>query len=160
MFSYSGNPRASMLDAVRFTLGDTDPRRPLMQDEELVYCLDQAGGSVQGAAIQACLAIIARLGQMCDETVGSVSKSWSQLKANYEGVLGHLRRSASLTGGIPFVGGTSHAQNVLPYSNTDYVRPQFTTRMMRGRLRDTPAGPANVSDYAFQTSGAPERDEG
>lgn len=132
-FSYSGNPGQSALDAVRFNVGDTDARRPQLQDGEVLYCLEQAGGDIQAASITACEAIIAQLSRLCDQSVGSVSKSFSQLLGNYKEVLGNLRRIASSSGGIPIIGGISHAANALPYHNPDYVRPQFTTRMRAPR---------------------------
>lgn len=36
-FTYSGKPGSSKIDLVRFTLGDTSPVRPLLQDEEISY---------------------------------------------------------------------------------------------------------------------------
>lgn len=38
-FTYSGDPSASKLDAVRFALGDTDASQPLLQDEEINYLI-------------------------------------------------------------------------------------------------------------------------
>jgi len=132
-FTYSGDPGQSPMDAVRFAIGDTDPARPQLQDGEIAYCLALAGGNVGIASVTACEAIVTQLSRLCDQSVGSVSKSFSQLLGNYKEVLANLRRVASNVGGMPYVGGISHAQNNLPYSNPDYVRPQFTTRMMHGR---------------------------
>lgn len=132
-FTYSGDPGQSALDAVRFAIGDTDPLRPQLQDGEILFCLSQAGGNVGAASVTACEAVVTQLSRMCDQTVGSVSKSYSQLMGNYKQVLDNLRRIAANTGGIPFIGGISRTQNALPYHDRDYVRPQFTTRMMHGR---------------------------
>lgn len=127
------DPSQSPKDAVRFAVGDTDSKRPQLQDGEIVYCLSQRSGDIQAAAVMACEAIIAQLGRLCDQSVGSVAKSFSQLQANYKVTLDNLRRSASGSGGIPFVGGVSRLQNGMPYRNPDYNRPQFTTKMMEGR---------------------------
>lgn len=131
-FSYS-DPRTNVADAVRFAIGDTDARRPQLQDAEIAFCLDQASGNPAKAAVIACTAIIAKLGRMCDQTVGSVSKSFSQLQNQYKETLVNLRRAASSSGGIPIVGGTSRIANAAPYGNPDYVRPQYTARMMQRR---------------------------
>ena len=40
-FTYSGDPAASQLDAVRFALGDTIKEGALLQDEEINYLLSQ-----------------------------------------------------------------------------------------------------------------------
>ena len=39
-FSYSGDPSASLLDAARFLIGDTNPDAPIMQDEEIQYVIN------------------------------------------------------------------------------------------------------------------------
>lgn len=39
-FSYSGDPSASALDEARFLLGDTNSSEPIMQDEEILYIID------------------------------------------------------------------------------------------------------------------------
>lgn len=40
-FTYSSDPATTPLDELRFTLQDTDPGFPLMQDEELQYLMEQ-----------------------------------------------------------------------------------------------------------------------
>lgn len=40
-FTYSGDPSASDLDLLRFTIGDTDSTEPLMQDAEYNYLIGQ-----------------------------------------------------------------------------------------------------------------------
>lgn len=153
-FTYT-DPGASARDAVRFAVGDTDARRPQLQDAEVLYCLGQCGGDIGAAAVMACEAIIASLGRMCDQTVGSVSKSYSQLQANYKATLGNLRRAASTSGGIPIVGGTSRAANAAPYGSYDYVRPQFTTRMM-----STPRNTSTVLPNGGRLTASPTREPG
>ena len=39
-WSYSGNPQDSKLDECRFIIGDTDESAPIMQDEEILYLID------------------------------------------------------------------------------------------------------------------------
>lgn len=39
-FSYSGNPTSSRLDAIRFTIQDTNAQKPIMQNEEIQYIID------------------------------------------------------------------------------------------------------------------------
>lgn len=40
-FTYSGNPSSSLLDAARFAIGDTSESDPLLQDEEILYIIEQ-----------------------------------------------------------------------------------------------------------------------
>lgn len=129
------DPSQSAKDAVRFAIGDTDPRRPQLQDAEVLYCLNMAAGRVGVAAVLACEAVVTQLGRLCDQTVGSVSKSFSQLQASYMATLTNLRRKASSSGGVPIVGGISRTANAAPYGNPDYNRPQFTTKMMQPHRR-------------------------
>lgn len=42
-WSYSGDPTSSEKDALRFLVGDTDIKRPVMQDEEILYLVDTYG---------------------------------------------------------------------------------------------------------------------
>lgn len=42
-FSYSGDPKSSEVDAMRFLIGDTDANQPIMQDEEIQYIIDTYG---------------------------------------------------------------------------------------------------------------------
>lgn len=39
-FTYSGDPTKSRLDAIRFTIQDTKPVKPMMQDEEIMYIIN------------------------------------------------------------------------------------------------------------------------
>lgn len=51
-FSYSGDPSASSLDAMRFLIGDTDKNAPVMQDEEIQYIIDTYGADTNTAKYQ------------------------------------------------------------------------------------------------------------
>lgn len=42
-WSYSGNPQNSKLDECRFLLGDTDAKKPILQDEEIMYIISTTG---------------------------------------------------------------------------------------------------------------------
>lgn len=51
-FSYSGDPSASALDAMRFLIGDTDENAPIMQDEEIQYIIDTYGADTNASKYQ------------------------------------------------------------------------------------------------------------
>lgn len=38
-FTYSGDPTESVIDMLRFTVGDTDPSAPILQDAEYEYII-------------------------------------------------------------------------------------------------------------------------
>ena len=42
-WSYSGDPKNSPIDALRFLIGDTDISTQIMQNEELQYLIDEYG---------------------------------------------------------------------------------------------------------------------
>lgn len=50
-FSYSGNPKQSELDALRFLTGDTSANTCLISNEELQYILDTYTGTAQRLAV-------------------------------------------------------------------------------------------------------------
>lgn len=159
-FSYV-DPGASFKDEVRFSIGDTDPKRPLLQDEEIAFLLVQAGGDPADAAIRACESVIAKLGRLCDQTVGSVSKSYSQMAGGFQNTLDILRRRAVSTGGRPIVGGISRISKQVIARNPDRVRPQFTTRMFMGRATTAPVFASSLGpDSDYNCNSTDDRDRG
>ena len=44
-WSYSGNPKDSPIDDVRFLVGDTNKNEPILQDEEIQYLIDEYGAN-------------------------------------------------------------------------------------------------------------------
>lgn len=117
-----------MSDEVRFLVGDTDAKKPFLQDEEIAYVLAKTNNDVDDAAVQACINIISQLSRLCDQTVGSVSKSYSQMRAGYMDTLALLRRNASGQGGAPYVGGISRSDSRLLRQSPDRVKPLFDSR--------------------------------
>jgi len=56
-WTYSGNPAASNLDAVRFLCGDTDTTNQLISNEEITFLLSEWNSDTYLAAAFACDAI-------------------------------------------------------------------------------------------------------
>lgn len=102
-WTYSGNPSASDLDAVRFAIGDTDSRDPILQDEEINYLLT-VKVSINNAAYEACNRIVAKFSRMADQTVGPVQTNYSQLVKHYKALANDLRVNAN-SNAIPYAGG-------------------------------------------------------
>lgn len=44
-WTYSGDPSKSQKDAARFAIGDTDSAKPLLQDEEITYLINESNGN-------------------------------------------------------------------------------------------------------------------
>lgn len=140
-WSYT-DPSSIPKDAVRLTIGDTDASDPILFDEEISALLLSNGQSVSAASLFAVEAIIAKLSRLCDQSVGSVSASYSQQREGYMALRGTLKLRASYGGGIPYAGGINRFDVILNERDRTQVRPMFTTRMMNtvsrnGAYRDS-----------------------
>lgn len=125
-FSYSGNPKSSPKDEVRFLLGDTNKSRPMMSNHEINYLIDEEGSPLQ-AAISGSLQLAAKYSRMCDETVGKVKKDYSQRSKAFLKLADELRKKVVWSGGLmPYAGGISISGKSDNDSNPDRVKPIFT----------------------------------
>jgi hypothetical protein len=133
-FSYTG-AASSPVGAVRFAIGDTVEATSRITDEDIAYLLEQTGGNVAQASRLAVEAIIATLSSLCDQTVGSVSKSYSQMRDGWMGTLAILKSRSSYMGGSPLVGGISRVQTRLQDRDKDLKKPLFPPDDSRLRRR-------------------------
>lgn len=113
MWSYSGNPANSPLDAVRFWLQDTDSDQPLMGDAEIAYVISQAdpiyGSPIATAALCADI-LVAHFAQMVDISADGVSVSVGNLGQKFRDLAQALRATYSRLAGVgaqPIALGTS-----------------------------------------------------
>lgn len=93
-WTYSGDPKTSPQDELRFTIGDTTEADPLLSDAELDFLLDANGGNVRRAAVSACRAGLAKLSREADLSSGATSISASQRREGLEKLLSELKQSA------------------------------------------------------------------
>lgn len=124
MWTYSGDPSSSDLDAVRFLVGDTDIDAPLMADEEIAYALS-ADGAVQKAAARIARAIAARFARKADKTVGDLRISYSQRVAHYQELARRLDLQADRSDVGLYAGGLSVSDKEAVERDADRVRPSF-----------------------------------
>jgi hypothetical protein len=124
-WNYSFNPESSAKDEVRFLVGDTNSKQPLLQDEEITYLLNKYNNYPLNASVRACEMIIAKFSRMADETVGSVSKSFSQMATAYFKTMEMLRTRIGLEGARPYAGGISKSDKQINRQNEDLVEPDF-----------------------------------
>jgi hypothetical protein len=75
---------------VRLRIGDTNEDDPLLQDEEILFFLEQMGGNVLDASIRACFTIIAFLAGQVDFRVGPYSESNGNRLKWYQALLDQL----------------------------------------------------------------------
>ena len=105
-FNYSGDPGASTLDQLRFTLADTDPAFPLLTDEELVWLEGQwmpLYDSLTFVASIAAATISRKFTGVVSVSADGVSVNTSELAGRYKEMATGLRQEYkdSLTGAGP-----------------------------------------------------------
>lgn len=147
-WTYSGNPAASNLDALRFTIGDTNSADQQMSDEEMLYLIS-AHGSVRAAAIAACDALVAKHatgGTGVDKTVGDLSISGSQRAASFAALRDRLIRQSALAA-APMAGGISVADKVATEDDTDRTSPSFRRGQFDAPGNSFDGGRSSSSDY-------------
>ena len=127
-FSYSGDPRKSDKDKVRFLIGDTDANYPLLQDAEVLYLIETQGTAL-AASVAAALAIAAKYSRMSDESVGDVSKSYSQRAEAYRKLSVDLRRRNAEKAVCPYAGGISEVDKDTTQQDPDVVPSVFTKNL-------------------------------
>jgi len=132
MFTYSGDPSASDLDAVRFLIGDTAENDAELQDEEILYLLTTWGGTYP-AAIAACEVVSGRYADRTNysRSVGdlSISESYGASAAEYRQLANRLRAQRDLlTPPTPRI----NAQSIIPTreKNVTSYHSDFYTGIM------------------------------
>lgn len=134
-WSYSGDPRDSELDAVRFLAADTDTENQLVQDEEILYVIGVESTTLQRAVVVAHTASLS-LAKLVDKSVGDLKLSLSQRYKNYMDVVAKLEDRAGAAKGLPYAGGISVADKTVKEANSDRVKPAFKIDMNKNtRLR-------------------------
>ena len=138
-WTYSGDPSASSLDAVRFLIGDTDPTDRQLSDEEILYLTTQRT-SDYGAASSACLALVAKYSRQVSTYVGDLRVAAEQRQEHYQQLHEHYNiqagEAAPYTASAPYGGGISGADRNNQISDKDRVQPAFEMGSMDRRGSD------------------------
>lgn len=143
-WTYNG-PGESAKDAVRFLIGDTDSRDPLLQDGEITWVLGQYNNAPMNAAIRCCETIISKFSRLASEKVGQVSIEFQQKAKGYRDMLRDLRNRLATEDMTPYAGGISRA-DMQQNDHKNLVRPDFTKHMMENQLI-SPWVTRNVNGY-------------
>ena len=112
MFTYTGDPKASPRDAVRFLIQDTDSSQPLLHDEEIEWLLDEWGtkGTIYYVAARAAQNIAAMFAREVSVSSDSQHVALSELMNKYEALAQTLLAQDSSSGvGTVYVGGVGGA---------------------------------------------------
>lgn len=93
-FTYNGDPAASDLEEVRFLVGDTDPTRPLLSDEEVQFVIDKwaplYGSNTLNAAV-CCEIISGHFAREVSVSADGVSVAVSELQQKFDSLASSLR---------------------------------------------------------------------
>lgn len=130
-FSYSGDPAASLKDAVRFNIGDTDECEYLLTDAEINYNLGLYRGSILQASIRCCEQVMAKFARRVNQTVGSVRLDYSNQIKQYAQMRDELRMRLAIEDCTPYAGGISRSDALQVDLNPDRIEPDFTRHMMQ-----------------------------
>lgn len=126
-FSYGNDPSASDQDAVRFLVGDTNSKRPLLDDREVDWAISQFPNKNLAAA-SLCEHLFGRFSSMADIRVGPVSKNYSKVAELFQKKALQLRREACLTA-MPSFPATRVASKRALEEDTSLTRPAFSVGM-------------------------------
>lgn len=111
-WTFGNDPANSRLDRIRILIGDTNPQEPLLDDEFILWLLEQSTNDYVVAA-QACQAIATRFAREADITVGDLSVKFSRMAEAYREAAMQLASQAGslLTVALPIF--TSSGQEPL-----------------------------------------------
>lgn len=136
------SPSVSDLQAVRFFVGDTDSRDPLLTDEEITFLLTE-DSRVLGASSLACDAIAWKMIRRVDYKLGPLTEKNSNITKQYERAAKKFRTLARASGSNgSIIAGAIMIQDKLDNeANTDLVparmvRDQFAFRRHRTVVRE------------------------
>jgi len=143
-WSYSGDPGNSPTDAVRYLVGDTAAKDPLVSNEEIAYQLAENGQDVHWAAADVAEGLAARYAREVSASSDGQTFSGDQLSTHYYELAEALRkrRRRHRRGAGPYVGGISWRERQKADEDDDKIPSAF-----RSHLHDhpgTPDGPRNT----------------
>ena len=133
--TYSGDPSASDLDAVRFTTGDTDTSDPMLQDEEITWLLGETGDSVLEASWRSLIVAAAKYARLVDTSSGDLRVSLSQRVKHLREQAMEVRQLADRETGVPvpFAGGLSESLKRTQDADEDLILSRFWRDQFRSR---------------------------
>jgi len=122
-FTWSGDPKASDLEAIRWEIHDIDSTDAKFQDAEIEYALAQEH-SVFNAAARLCEQLQVRYCGAASRTIGPLKVDMSTLASLYAKKAERLRKRA-VAFATPYVGGYSDAKKDTFEDDTDLIQPTF-----------------------------------
>jgi hypothetical protein len=100
-FTYTYDPTNVPIDAVRFTLQDTDEDNVLLWDQEINYLLSQTNDNIIRASILGARAIMAKFARMADrEQAGKYQVYYTDKVGQYQTIIDSLEDQLSSLSGV------------------------------------------------------------
>jgi len=127
-FTWTGDPAASDIEAVRWEINDIDSTNAKFQDAEIQYALDQEY-SVFSASARCCETLQAKYSDAATRTMGPLKVDMNNLAAMYATKARNLRRRA-VAFATPYVGGISKTRETTYEDDSDLIQPVFEEGMM------------------------------
>lgn len=140
-WTYSGDPSASMLDAVRFHIGDTDTNDQLLSNEEIQYHITEQVTLLR-AASESARAVAAKFARLMNRSIGGLSADFSSKYRQYLELSDNLLARDEITPVRPFVSGYKRSQKEMMEDELD----RETTFARKGIMDNRRVYPAD--DYA------------
>lgn len=114
---------------VRLLTGDTHPKDPLMQDEEIIFVLT-LDSSIWRAAANCCRTIAGGFSRDADSVQGELKQVYSVRAKAYLALAAQYTNDAvTRGGGLPYAGGISVMDKLRQEQDSDRVAPQFNVGM-------------------------------
>lgn len=132
-WTYDPSALDDPVNAVRLTIGDTNPSDQQLQDEEIQSLLDISGNSVESASAKAARALAAKYARSVDKWVGDLKILASQRQLHYLKLQETLEGRSALGNGVPSAGGIRISQKEAQEENDDLVQPFFRRGMHDNR---------------------------
>ena len=127
-FTWTGDPGASEIEAVRWEINDIDSTKPKFQDAEIQYALDQES-SKYNAAARLCEQLQVRYTDAASRTMGPLKVDMGAQAKTYAEKAKALRKRA-VAYGKPYAGGASIAKEELFEADSNLKQPIFEKGMM------------------------------
>ena len=127
-FTWTGDPAASDIEAVRWEIYDITEASAKFQDAEIQYALDQEY-SIFNASARLCEQLRVRYADASSRTMGPLKVDMSNMAKSYAEKAKELRKRA-VAFATPYVGGISKAKEEIFEEDSDLIQPNFENGMM------------------------------
>lgn len=128
-FTWTGDPAASTLEAIRWEIDDIDSTKAKFTDAEINYAYAEEG-TVLSAAAHLCEQLATKYAAKASRKLGPLSIELSDLSKQYKDRAKQLRRR-DIVHAEPYAGGISKTQEEAFEDDSNLKQPVFERDMMK-----------------------------